>query len=388
MEHIASLLFSLLRYELTGAPLPEEIQESLTEDVLEQLFALANKHDLAHLVGEALDRANRLPKDSPTAAKFQKAQMVALYRYTRLEHERVQIYQVLNEAEIPFMPLKGILIRPLYPKPHLRTSCDIDILIHREDVERASERLVSELNYKTDHQAHYHDVSLFSPGGIHLELHFSIQEDMERLDRLLSQVWSYAEPSADGSFEYRQTPEFFMFHQVAHMAYHFFGGGCGIRPLADLYLLRTKMSFDEKTLIDMCEACDIGTFYERIKELSDVWFEDRAHNEITQRMQAYLLFGGVYGSMDNSLAVKQQIHGGKGSYLLHRIFMPYHILKVKYPILNKHKWLYPVMTVRRWFSLLSPERRKRASVELKKNASLSEEKKQGTVNLLSELGLL
>ena len=388
MEHTALLLFSLIRYELTGAPLPDGNREPLTEDVLEQLFTLADKHDLAHLVGEALGRSNGLPKDSPAAEKFQRAQMVALYRYTRLEQERKRIYQVLNEAEIPFVPLKGILIRPFYPQPYLRTSCDIDILIHREDVERATERLTDALNYQTDHQAHYHDVSLFSPGGIHLELHFSIRENMKRLDRLLAQVWSHVVPLADGQFEYRQTPEFFMFHQIAHMAYHFFGGGCGIRPLMDLYLLRQKLSFDETALRDMCEACEIGTFYERIKELSDVWFEGRAHHETTLRMQAYILFGGVYGSMDNSVAVKQQIHGGKGSYLLHRIFMPYHTLKIKYPILNRHKWLYPVMTVRRWFSLLSPERRRRASLELKKNASLSEEKRQSTTSLLAELGLL
>ena len=388
MDQTFQLLLALIRYDLFQIPLPVSEFSNVSEEILEQLYQLSDKHDLAHLAGDALYKNDLLPKDSPAAAKFQKAQVLALYRYTRMEHERKQIYTVFEKEGIPFVPLKGLVIRPLYPQPHLRTSCDLDILVHREDVTRASDVLVHQLNYRTDQTAQYHDISLFSPSDIHLELHFSIQEDMPRLDQFLSQVWTYASPSVQDQWEFRLTPEFFMFHHIAHMAYHFVSGGCGIRPLADLYLLRQKISFDETVLLQMCETCGLKTFYERIIELNKVWFENFVHNETTYQLQSYLLYGGVYGSMEHSLTVKQQQHGGKGKYILHRIFMPYRYLKTKYPILDKHKWLFPIMTVRRWFSLLSPSRRKRVAYELKKSSSLSSEEQESTLNLLSDLDLL
>ena len=43
--------------------------------------------------------------------------------------------------------------------------------------------------------------------------------------------------------EHRMTNEFFLFHCVAHMAYHFvLGGGCGIRPMIDLYVMKQKLA--------------------------------------------------------------------------------------------------------------------------------------------------
>ena len=387
MKETIKLLFALINDELFSHPLPEAYKQPLTEEVLASLYTLADKHDLAHVVAGALYRNRLLPKGSDTAGKFQRAQVMALYRYTKLEHEYKQITQVLRDAEIPYIPLKGVIIRPFYPQPHLRTSCDIDILVHREDLEKAAERLTTVLNYTWDKEIHYHDISLFSPSGFHLELHFSINENRESMDQLLAQVWKYSKPISEGSFEYRQTPEFFMFHQIAHMAYHFLSGGCGIRPLVDLYLLRQKMPYDEALVQALCDQCDIGIFYERVKELSEIWFGDLSHNALTLQMEAYVIHGGVYGNLDNSVAVKRTRSSSGFSYVMSRIFMPYELLKTKYAVLNKHKWLYPFMTVRRWFELLSPTKRRRAATELKKNHDITDDDQRRMHDFLQALGL-
>ncbi len=387
MNETIKLLFALINDELFSRPLTETYKQPLAEEALECLYALASKHDLAHVVANALYRNRLLSKDSAVASKLQQAQVMALYRYTKLEHEYKQITRVLWEAEIPYIPLKGIIVRPFYPQPHLRTSCDIDILVHREDLEKASERLTTALNYTCDNEIHYHDISLFSPSGFHLELHFSINENRESMDQLLAQVWTYSKPISEGSFEYRQTPEFFMFHQIAHMAYHFLSGGCGIRPLVDLYLLRQKMQYDEAVVQALCDQCDIGIFYGCAKELSDVWFGDVPHNALTLQMEAYVIHGGVYGNLDNSVAINRTRSSSGFSYVMSRVFMPYRLLKTKYPVLSKHKWLYPVMTVRRWFELLVPAKRRRAATELKKNRAITDEDQRRMQDFLQELGL-
>lgn len=388
MEKTVKLLFSLINHSLLGRPLSEEDKKPLNEEELSRLYALADKHDLAHLAGDALYKHQLLPKGSAAAARFQQAQVIALYRYTQMEHERKGIYRIFEEEKIPFVPLKGIIIRPLYPEPHLRTSCDIDILVHKEDLDRAVAALKRHLGYRLPEDAEtFHDISLFSPSGVHLELHFTIENDQPFIDRLLSQVWEYCAPVAEGSFEYRQSNEFFMFHQVAHMVSHFLNGGCGIRPVADLALLRRRMTYDEATVVGMCDVCDIGIFYGHIKRLCDVWFGEAKQDTVTEKMQNFILHGGVYGNSDNSLSIKRSRKKSQGAYLLSRIFMPYRLLKTKYPVLKRHKWLYPAMTVRRWFELLSPAKRRRAVREMQKSGGVTQAEHNETAAFLAELGL-
>ena len=38
----------------------------------------------------------------------------------------------IKKVQIPFLPLKGSVIRQYYPEPWMRTSCDIDILVDFE----------------------------------------------------------------------------------------------------------------------------------------------------------------------------------------------------------------------------------------------------------------
>ena len=387
MYQISRFLIALIRYDLFGVPLSVPESFSLTEETLEKLYRLATKHDLAHLAGDALYKNKLLPKDSSAAAKFQKAQVTALYRYTQLEHEYKQISRVLQKTEIPYIPLKGIVIRPFYPQPYLRTSCDIDVLIPEKDLEKAIAQLTDELHYTWDGTIQYHDVSLFSPNGFHLELHFSINETHETMDRLLSQVWENSSPLEEGSYEYRQSPEFFMFHQVAHMAYHFLGGGCGIRPLIDLYILRQKMLFDENILQAFCAQCKLDDFYNYAKLLCDVWFGNASHSDLTLQMENYILHGGVYGNLENSITVKRGADQSAFAYIMSRLFVPYKSLKIRYPVLVKHKWLYPFMTVRRWVETLSPAKRRRASAELKQNRYIKKGDQDNMQVFLSQLGL-
>ena len=71
------------------------------------------------------------------------------------------------------MPLKGSVLRASYPQDWMRTSCDIDILVHREDLERAVELLVEKKQYRRE-VTNLCDVSLYAPSGVHLELHYDL----------------------------------------------------------------------------------------------------------------------------------------------------------------------------------------------------------------------
>lgn len=67
-----------------------------------------------------------------------------------------------------------------------------------------------------------------------------------------------------------------------------------------------------------------------------------------ERFLDYITRGGVYGTLENRVAVGEAKRGGRG-YIMSRLFLPYERLKNIYPVLKKHPYLMLVMQVRRWF---------------------------------------
>ena len=118
-------------------------------------------------------------------------------------------------------------------------------------------------------------------------------------------------------------------------------------------------------------------------KLSRVWLEEAPYDDLSREMEDFLLHGGVYGSADNRVALNQGARGGKLGYLRSRVFVPYEKLKRYYPILERHRWLTPVMQVRRWGMLLRPEVAARTKIELAANAA----GKESRGSLLQALGL-
>ena len=186
----------------------------------------------------------------------------------------------------------------------------------------------------------------------------------------MAKVWNCTEESE--TYQKSVTPEYFMFHHIAHMYYHFVNGGCGVRPFVDLYILRENMTYDEKAVKKLCDECNIKKFYYTMLELQDIWFGEGKHTKITKIIEEYILTGGVYGSIENKTAIKESEEGNKGSYILKRIFIPYNGMKYRYPIIKKHKSLYPAVLVLRLIEAMAPKRRKRALREIQMLKNLNE----------------
>ena len=383
MEKIIRTMMDLIAYEVCGMTI-DRSQYELTDEDLAKLYKLSKSHDLAHLVGDALIK-NDLIEDGEIKAKFQKQMMLAVYRYEKINYELGRLRKVLNEAKIPFIPLKGSVLRKYYPEPWMRTSCDIDVLVHEEAVDQAAQTIVDKLGY-TYEKKQYHDISLMSDGGVHLELHHTIKENKANIDALLADCWDYA-TVLDG-YECEFTNEFFFFHQIAHASYHFLHGGCGVRPILDLYLLQRKMLFDNTVLDEMLEKSGIKKFFDAAKALSEVWFCDGEHTDVTRRMEDYLLRGGVYGSTANSMAVCQQKEKGRLGYIINRIWLPYELLCITYPRLKGRKYLQLFYEIKRWFRIFNPEARKHKKRDLDIIKGLDAEQKAEVNQMLSDLGLM
>lgn len=391
MNQAIDCMMALFRFALCGTELDDATRQMLTgdgtSDLLQQIYTLSKRHDLTHLAADALFRNGLLTSNDAWFARYQKQSHMAVYRVTQMDYELSELCRVLEQAQIPFIPLKGSVLRGYYPEPWMRTSCDIDILVHEEDLPKASDALSTALGYRIERTG-THDVPFYSPRGLHLELHYETVEEGLAKDshHVLSSVWDTAAVAA-GSYQYAMTDEMFYFYHIAHMAKHFENGGCGIRPFLDLWVLNHRLCYDPQKRQALLEAGGLGTFAEAARKLSQAWLSGEEMEEQTKALQAYIVDGGVYGSVENHVKVQQAKKGGKLNYLLFRIFIPYDNLKHYYPVLQKHKWLLPFMWVRRWFRLIFHDDLKHSVNEIKINQNLSKEEQQRGADLLKQLGL-
>lgn len=383
-QRISESLFALLRTQILGiGALGDEQKAEITENAA-VLLGLSRAHDVAHLVGFSLFEAGL----STVYPAFERDHMMAVFRHEGLAFELSQIRETLEKAEIPFIPLKGALIRDLYPEPWMRTSCDVDVLVRQEDARKAADRLCESLGYRIEEETR-HDLSLFSEGGVHVELHFSLinEEDHHAGDALLARAWEFAAPTDGKQFEHALSDPFFYTYHVAHMARHFAAGGCGIRSFLDLWLLDTQ-ECDRAARSSLINEAALSAFLHAAQALCRHWFMGEENTDPhLLTVERFVLFGGAYGSKHNYVTLQQKKRGGRLGYVLSRLFIPYKQMKYIYPILKKAPVLLPVFWVWRWIEHLLHGGAKRSANELRRNQTLSAEERDSVDRMMRELEL-
>ena len=385
---VSHIMFALLRFEINRTELCDEVKNLITPEALPALFKLSKKHDLAHLVGDALDKNGLLPDGSEAKKRFLQERTMSVYRYEQLQYELDEICAVLEEAKIPFLPLKGSVIRGYYPEPWMRTSCDIDILVKEEVLETAAKYLCEKLEYVSEEKRTVNDLSLYAPSGVHLELHYDLTEGDKYGKNILSNIWEYTTVVDGKNCSLQLSDAAFYFYHIAHMVKHFENGGCGVRPFLDLWLLCHNVDFSCSGREELLEKGELLAFAKACEKLSIVWFEDAEYDDLDKRFEEYILTGGVYGSLQNRVSMQQAKKGSKLKYILSRIFISNKELKLKYPQVEKRPWLAPFYHIKRWLKPLTNRKSGEQSMnELSKTATVADAEKQARGRLLQDLGL-
>ncbi|MBQ2740168.1 MAG: hypothetical protein IJF39_00915, partial [Clostridia bacterium] len=116
-------------------------------------------------------------------------------------------------------------------------------------------------------------------------------------------------------------------------------------------------------------------------------FGEEAHTPLTQKLEEYILTGGVYGSAQNMVAAQAAKKGRGLKYILSRIWFPYDLLKLRYPRVEKCKLLIPYYQICRWMNFLFKGKKKTALAEAKASCNPSDEKTENIQAMLQELGL-
>ena len=351
----------------------------LTQEEFDALLKLAQQHELQAMAAYGLVLAGGLTEEQEHRCWELICHIISYQE--QMDQELHSTCELLEKAELAYLPLKGAVIRRLYPEPWLRTSGDIDIL--NRDADGAAKYLVKHgYQYKMKGS---HDISVISPQGVLVELHFQLIDTDAKVNSILEQVWDYAK-LREGNQHYEMAPELFYFYHIAHMAKHMIHGGCGIRFFADIWLMRHKISLDEDLLNQLLRRGGLLTFAKQAEHLSRVWFEDCRPTPLDLELEHFILNSGVFGSRSNKVKLARSHWESSLKFFFLRLFLPYGQMILHYPVLKKHPLLLPVFWVRRWAGVILKRGKLRKVIhEVSINRKINKDAIDATGQLFREL---
>ena len=300
---------------------------------LEEVYRTADSQLLAAAAASALEAAGI---NDPA---FRQARAKAIRKTALMDAEMQALFNRLDGAGIWYMPLKGTVVKDYYPVYGMRQMADRDILI---DAGRATDvrRIMEELGFTTQSfGTGNHDVYFKEP-VCNFEIHRSLFGHVHdpKLRAYYQNVDERLIPCAGQ--ERRFSPEDLYVYVIAHEYKHYVAGGSGLKSVLDTYVLLRKEALDMRYVAAETEKLGVRSFEERNRSLALHLFDGAALTEEDQKMLAYILASGTYGTMEhfveNGIAEK-----GRWKFFLSRLSLPREVMASMYPVLKKAPFLYP-----------------------------------------------
>lgn len=206
-----------------------------------------------------------------------------------LEVVQSQDFAALNaafdDANVKYMPLKGFVMREYYPDPCLRSVGDYDVLVDREDLDKADEILAAR-GYVCQEKGEYHDVYFKKPNLV-VELHFSLFGTSAAYRKVRSVAWERLVPYR--GTQYRFTKEDFYRFMAEHLLKHWLVGETSLRDYFDvaLYLRKFGPELDRAKLDADLESSGALEFVRNVERLTETWFDGKPSDPVLDEMTRY-----------------------------------------------------------------------------------------------------
>ena len=289
-----------------------------------------------------------------------------LLRATLLSNRQVDaaksLYALFEANKIDYMPLKGCVLKGLYPSEELRSMGDIDMLVRAEQYERIHSLMLSlgcKEGVQSDHEY------IWDKDDIHIELHKRLIPSYNKdYYAYYGDGWQLAKPT-DTPHRYEMSPEDTLIYLFTHYAKHYRDTGVGIRQALDLYVYRKAyLHLDEAYIAEKMTLLQLNRFYANTMHMLNVWFAGAEHTEASRLISDRLFASGVFGTHEDSLQstmLKKVNHYGTVQEVkllnwFHRAFPAYSSMRQLYPVLNNYPVLLPLMWGVRWVNILLHKR--------------------------------
>ncbi len=346
MNLLYQIVLKLIKSGLTEKP------TQITEQVdWKGLFSLSQKHQIVPIIYYGVTYSGLQAPD-----EYLEHTMHAVVQEQEQLNAFDRITTAFEKSGIDYLPLKGTMLKGLYPKTEMRSMGDMDILVRPSqyaEIRSVMQQLGFSETGESDHEYQWH-----KPPFVHVELHKKLipQSDPDYY-AYFGEGWENFLPDAEHKNRYFMRPEDELIFLLAHLTKHYRGKGIGVRHFTDIWVYLNKHpELDMEYIKSELKSMELDVFFGHVCDTVAVWFDGAKPTEITEFITERVLSSGSYGTLEQyhvaealraSTAAKS-ISKAKTKELWKLIFMPFSEMKVKYPILKKAPILLPIMWVVRW----------------------------------------
>ena len=215
----------------------------LSESDWNQVLDVAMRHGVAPLLYDRLRPLSSNCHIPPAVLlNLPVAYLANAARNLRIYHQLGQVLTALQEQGIPVIVLKGAHLAELvYGNIALRTMCDLDLLVRKDDLARTAARL-QELGYawndcqgvEAASATSHHLPPFLRPGAAPIEIHWTIAGLRLGLNIERDGLWERSRAVVVAGVETLVlSPEDLLLHLCMHAGSHH-GFNVGLRPFCDI----------------------------------------------------------------------------------------------------------------------------------------------------------
>lgn len=357
MTETQKCLIYLLRCAVSGNVPDSEIVSRVD---MNELCELAAFHKVGAAVAVALERAGIINDELHIVYKK------SVRRNILLDVERAALFSDLDARGIWHMPLKGALLKELYPENGMREMSDNDILFDPERRAEMKEIMLAHGFECAKFGFTNHDIYT-KPPALSFELHVSLfSERNETLYLHYSDIRRIMIKESGSEYAFRLSDNDFYVYMTAHEWKHFHKSGTGVRSLLDCFVfLREKGGeLDREYISRELRALGIERYERQRTALALKLFSPDGSTELTKseaELFEYYITSGAYGIVENNIE-KQLSERSKLSFVMRSLFPTLDYMRESVSFVDKRPYLYPAGVLWRWGRILTRYRKYLARV--------------------------
>ena len=229
------LIYNLIRLSLAEAKEGFEVFEGVSAQQWEWAFRVLSMHGLAAFVFPVVERMpQEVRPQKEVVLKFISAQMASHGSYGKLKRLAGKIEDVVREAGVKCLLLKGLSLAEYYPRPETRKFLDIDL--YAPGAESRVDDAFAAKGVKVDTEFYRH--SHMSLGGVLVENHHCLldvrgRERLRILDGDLKRMAQKHLASFEGPGLYYPDACFSLIFNLHHAMSHFIYEGISFKFIVD-----------------------------------------------------------------------------------------------------------------------------------------------------------
>lgn len=350
-----NLIYGIYTCRLLSSVLNDTEPVAMPEGMsLEGLYEYQKGQDVSNMAYIAL---KKLGYTDEQLGEFKEDYKLNVLREARFELGGQQVFDAFEKAEIPFLTLKGAILKYYYPNPALRTFTDIDIYVGKE-FGRAEQELFK-LGYEKTGFDEHNDVGYSKKPSLHIELHKDLFPDDYDFEGYFDEPYQHTELK-DGYKYYNvyKTDDFFI-HVLCHLYKHFTFGGCGLRQYLDIYVMTQKMKLDMDYIRSELKSFGMDGFLDTTLKLNRFFYDGEKPDDELIEIAEFVFNNSTFGNADNRLVLDyDKGHGEKRTlwgnikYFMERWGLNYSQMKLKYKVLKYLPFLLPFCWIYRLITAL------------------------------------